>query len=83
MGKQEIVADIVLRLQTMQGGKDSFDGGTNIARDLGLDSMAVMDLVMELEDQYDVSIPLDKIAETETVEQLAELILGLQEQMEA
>ena len=50
---------------------------------MGLDSMAVMDLVMELEDQYDVSIPLDKIAETETVEQLANLIVSLQEQMEA
>ncbi len=83
MGKQEIVRDIVRRLQNMQGGTQSFDGGTNIARDLGLDSMAVMDLVMELEDQYDVSIPLDKIAETETVEQLANLIVSLQEQMEA
>lgn len=83
MGQQEITADIVSRLQTMHSGTDKFDGETHIARDLGLDSMAVMDLVMELEDQYDVSIPLDKIAETETVKQLAVLILGLQEQMEA
>lgn len=40
---------------------------TNIVNDLGLDSVAVMDFVMEIEDRFDISVPLDKIAEIETL----------------
>lgn len=40
---------------------------TNIVEDLGLDSVAVMDFVMEIEDRLDVSIPLDRIAEVKTI----------------
>jgi acyl carrier protein len=40
---------------------------THIVDDLGLDSVAVMDFVMEIEDRLDVSVPLDKIAEIETL----------------
>lgn len=40
---------------------------TRIARDLGLDSVAVMDFVMDIEDHFDISIPLDRVAEVETV----------------
>ena len=43
---------------------------TRIARDLGLDSVAVMDFVMDIEDHFDISIPLDRIAEVETVDDL-------------
>jgi len=45
-------------------------GQTRIARDLGLDSVAVMDFVMDIEDHFDISIPLDRIAEVETVDDL-------------
>jgi acyl carrier protein len=40
---------------------------THISEDLGLDSVAMMDFVMEIEDKLDVSVPLDKIAEVETL----------------
>jgi acyl carrier protein len=50
---------------------------TNIVRDLGLDSLAVMNFVMSLEDKFDVSIPLDRIAEIETVGDLADTIRDL------
>lgn len=44
---------------------------TRIARDLGLDSVAIMDFVMELEERFDISIPLDQIADVETVGDLS------------
>ena len=47
---------------------------TNIARDLGLDSLAIMNFIMALEDEYDISIPLDRVAQVETVGDLAEAI---------
>jgi acyl carrier protein len=59
------------------------DANTNIARELGLDSLAIMDLVMALEDHFDISIPLDRIAETETVNELANLVDSLKTEVEA
>ena len=47
---------------------------TNIARDLGLDSLAVMNFIMALEDEYDISIPLDRVAQVETVGDLVTAI---------
>jgi acyl carrier protein len=51
---------------------------THIVDDLGLDSVAVMDFVMELEDKLDVSVPLDRIAEIET---LGDLVGALRDLM--
>lgn len=48
---------------------------TQIIEDLGLDSVAVMDFVMEIEDRLDISVPLDKIAEIRT---LGDLITTVQ-----
>lgn len=47
---------------------------TDLADDLRLDSLAVMDLMMELEDQFDVTIPLNAMAEIRTVEDLASFV---------
>ena len=49
---------------------------TNIINDLGLDSVAVMDFVMEIEDLFDISVPLDRIAEVET---LGDLVLAVRD----
>jgi len=39
--------------------------------DIGLDSVQIMDLVMEIEDRLDISIPVDILAEASTLNQLA------------
>jgi acyl carrier protein len=36
-----------------------------------------MDMIMELEDRFDVSIPMKQVAEIRTVDQLADTILAL------
>ena len=50
---------------------------TEIMRDLGLDSLAVMDFVMTLEERFDLSIPIDRIADVETVADLSDTIHAL------
>jgi acyl carrier protein len=50
---------------------------THIVDDLGLDSVAVMDFVMEIEDRLDLSVPLDKIAEIETLGDLLTVLNNL------
>lgn len=50
-------------------GRVDFDAA--LTSDVGLDSVQVMDLVMEIEDRLDVSIPVEVLAEVRTLNQLA------------
>ncbi|HUS54208.1 MAG TPA: acyl carrier protein [Thermohalobaculum sp.] len=50
------------------------DLSSNVVEDTGLDSVSVMDFVMELEDEFDITIPLDRIAEVGTVGDLADAV---------
>lgn len=50
---------------------------SSVIADTGLDSVSVMDFVMELEDEFDISIPLDQIAEVRTVGDLADAVRSL------
>jgi acyl carrier protein len=50
------------------------DGGTHLASELGLDSSQVMDLIMEIEDHLDISIPVAMIAEARTLDQLCDSV---------
>ncbi|MBS0273124.1 MAG: acyl carrier protein [Proteobacteria bacterium] len=51
---------------------------TNIVRDLGLDSVTVMDFVMETEERLDVSVPLDRISAVETIGDLVATLYDLE-----
>ena len=73
----EIVEEIVSALGPTVQTPITITTDTNITRDLGLDSLAVMDFVMVLEDKFDVSIPLERIAEVETIGDLARTIQDL------
>ncbi|UYN98009.1 MAG: acyl carrier protein [Enhydrobacter sp.] len=58
-------------------GASRISGDTVITKDLAIDSLAVMDMVMELEDRFDVSIPMNVVAEIHTVDELADTIVTL------
>ena len=47
--------------------EDSITPETNIADDLGADSLDVVDMLMSLEDEFDVEIPDDEIEKIRTV----------------
>ncbi len=57
--------------------KRPVSGATVIVDDLGLDSLAVMNFVMEIEDRLDVSVPLDRLADIRTVDDLARCLAEL------
>ena len=52
---------------------------TDLAQDLGMESIKVMDMLMELEDEFDISIHLNILMDVRTPEQLAHAILNLME----
>jgi acyl carrier protein len=44
---------------------------TRIMDDVGLDSMKVMELVMQIEDRFDVSVPLNILPDVNTIGEFA------------
>jgi acyl carrier protein len=50
---------------------------TDIVEDLGMDSLGVMNFVMAIEDYYDLSIPLDRVAQIQTVGDLIRAVQDL------
>ncbi|MDB5457875.1 MAG: phosphopantetheine-binding [Caulobacter sp.] len=52
---------------------------THIGRDLAVDSLTLMNIIMELEDTFDISIPLDRLSSVETAGDLSALIKDLRE----
>jgi acyl carrier protein len=76
--RPEVMAEICRQLEPFQteDGRPIM-GATVISKDLSIDSLAVMDMVMDLEDQFDVSIPMNVVAEIQTVDELADTILAL------
>ena len=59
------------------GAARPIDLDSSVVEDTGLDSVSVMDFVMELEDEFDITIPLDRIAEVRTVGDLAKAVQAL------
>ena len=73
------LAEIARAARNVLGRPVTVTSSTDIARDLNVDSLALMNIVMELEDAFDVSIPLDRLAPVQTAGDLAALITELRE----
>lgn len=52
---------------------------TRILADTNMDSVKVMDLLLELEDEFDITIPLNCLAEAETAGDLIKEIEKIQQ----
>ncbi len=73
----EILDTIVREIAKVAPRQVSVTPATSVTRDLGLDSLAVMNFVLTLEETFDVSIPMDRIAGVETIEDLVATIRSL------
>ena len=73
----QIQARVLHLLDKKVGAERSIGLNSSVIEDTGLDSVSVMDFVMELEDEFDITIPLDRIAEVRTVGDLAEAVVAL------
>ena len=47
---------------------------TDIIADLEIDSVSLLDVVMDIEDNYDISIPVNTISEIKTIGELVDAI---------
>lgn len=78
---EDTVKQVITVLQKFDKTDKKIDVSTDIAAELDLDSLAVMDVIMELEESMDISIPLNLIPDIRTVGDLAETIGQLKEEV--
>jgi acyl carrier protein len=50
---------------------------SDLVADLGLDSLQVLEVIAELEDRFDISIPLNDVPSTRTVAQVVDQVARL------
>ena len=53
---------------------------TDLIADLEIDSVAVLDVVMDIEDNYDISIPVNTISEIKTIGELVDAIHAIKKE---
>ena len=73
----DIEAQIVDLLTQRVPAGISVSAETHIVGGLGLDSVAILDFIMDLEDRFDISIPLDRVAEVQTIAELSRAVAAL------
>ncbi len=72
--EKKLVEEIVSLLEPFNKEGISLNENTNITSDLEIDSVAVMDFVMELEEKLDISIPVNMLSEVQTIGDLAKVV---------
>ena len=64
-------------LGAVRPGAANLDEGADLAAEADLDSVEVMDLVMEIEDRLDLSIPVETLSQARTIKELCAGIVAL------
>ena len=72
----DTIAAIVKLLEPFNQAGATLGPKTDISTDLNIDSVTVMDFVMEVEDHFDIEVPLNVLSEIRTVEELARVVDG-------
>ena len=65
---KQILAD------TLDVNEEELSADTNIATDLGADSLDVVEILMSIEDEFDIEIPDSEIENIRTIGELVEYI---------
>lgn len=76
-GYDEVLVRLKNHLQRVAGKDTQFADDMDLVAQLGLDSVKVLDLIMDVEDEFDISIPMNVLTEVHTVKDLAQAITHL------
>jgi acyl carrier protein len=73
-GNQTTFETLCRLLQPFNTAGVTLQPTTDISTDLNIDSVSVMDFVMEVEDHFDIDIPLNVLSETRTMNDLIKVV---------
>ncbi|MDZ4141005.1 MAG: acyl carrier protein [Methylotenera sp.] len=68
---QQILSDLSNELVSFTKGRFEVGENTELVGDLDLDSLQIMELLLFLEDSFDISIPVSILPDVKTVGELA------------
>ncbi len=77
MTDQAIAARLFALIEPFNRKGLALSADTHFANDLELDSLTVMDLVANIEDEWDINMPLNMLPDLETVGQVADAVAKL------
>jgi acyl carrier protein len=67
----QILAELRAELASFTQGSVEITEDTDLLGDLNLDSLQVMNLLLQVEDRFDISIPVSILPDVKTVKDLA------------
>ena len=70
----EIMQLLRERLSGLTNSDAQITPETNMISQLSIDSIKLLNLIMEIEDTFDVSIPINALTDIQTVRELADLV---------
>ncbi len=73
----DVMREIFALLEPYQAGSKGLTPQTVISTGTTVDSLTIMDVIMELEDRFDITIPMNVVAEIDTIDRLAETVVTL------
>ena len=71
---ETIFTEICRLLQPFNTNDIELSLSTDMTSDMQIDSVSVMDFIMEVEDRFDIDIPLNLLADTRTLGDLVKVI---------
>ena len=75
--RTDVYARIIELIEPLNTKKVALTPDTSFAGDMEMDSLTVMDLVANMEDEWDIMIPLNMLPDLETIGQVADAVAGL------
>ncbi|MDJ0802080.1 MAG: acyl carrier protein [Desulfobacterales bacterium] len=68
---EQIVSQVIVAIKEIVAHDLDIDENTDLISDLEFDSLKVMNLIEDVEDHFDISIPLNVLADVRTIKDLA------------
>ena len=72
--KPEIISVIATLLEPFNAEHKALSEVTDIPAELNIDSVGVLDFIMEVEDHFDIEIPMNVVSEIRTIGELADYV---------
>ena len=72
---KQICSEICRLLQPYNKANVTLTGATDLTADLEMDSVAAMNLVMEIEDSYEIDIPINLLSDVTCADDHTKLVI--------
>lgn len=74
MTDDDIITEICDLLSQHNKNGITLSAATDIPAELNIDSVGVLDFIMDVEDKFDIEIPMNVVAETHTIGDLVAVV---------